>query len=84
MVTEPELECFTARLWDNQVKMNLSDEELYFSESESQAPEAQLTWFASRWVGFRRGDGHQLHHPALVCDGDGTVSRDDEEGSRRD
>ncbi|KAJ7885487.1 cytochrome P450 [Mycena olivaceomarginata] len=30
MVTEPELECFTARLWDNQVKMNLSDEELYF------------------------------------------------------
>ncbi|KAJ7793969.1 cytochrome P450 [Mycena olivaceomarginata] len=30
MVTEPELECFTARLWDNQAKMNLSDEELYF------------------------------------------------------
>ncbi|KAJ7350057.1 cytochrome P450, partial [Mycena albidolilacea] len=26
MVTEPELECFTARLWDNQTKMNLSDE----------------------------------------------------------
>lgn len=33
MEKDPELECFTARLWDQQEKFKMPDEEIFYSAS---------------------------------------------------
>ncbi|KAK7038589.1 cytochrome P450 [Favolaschia claudopus] len=49
MEADPELECFTARLWEQKEKMNLTDEELYYISGSAYAAGTDTSSITLLW-----------------------------------
>ncbi|KAJ7137443.1 cytochrome P450 [Mycena crocata] len=52
MAKDPELECFTARLWEQQKKMNLTDDELYYVSGSAFAAGTDTSSITLLWFVF--------------------------------